>query len=129
MGTKTNLLAAKIVGHEVEVARGMVNVGTDKHIWQSKFCGKLGYNHRPFDIFADTPQGAVDSKEVVIALGVKHGIFFNAALTPDCTELSSLWEANTLGPMGSEDEFLGVFKTYPEAMAAAVESVRSEYEY
>ena len=107
--TQSNINAAKLAGHRAHIQsyKGLSQVTIT--ILAN---GSFQQYERPFDIFANTPKGAYDREQVVIALGEKHGVticsapmkrwaFFIKDATNDC-----------------------VFDTYLDALEAALESIK-----
>lgn len=113
MNTKTNTLAAKIAGHKhIKVINGNVSYLMPPQGKHLIFCECIdGLYYMPFNIFTS----AADREAVVIALGEKHGIHF--------VKYSIGWMADN-----GEYNVIDECPTYPEAIAAACESLRAEYE-
>lgn len=120
MNTKTNILAAKIVGHAI-IMRGDT-VRALKRSYLNLRKDKLVLN-TTFDIF-DIFDSDSDLIAVVNALDEKHRISFQMVLV----DVADMWAATKATGIHETHEEIMVTRTYEEAVVAAVESLRGEYD-
>ena len=120
---KVNKAAAEMLGHSPYKAQKILpsQMLTAKRIWIDTGESEHWIESTSFDIFPSTPQAACDREQVVIALGEKHGISIYY-LNDNCEPIIPMgW--SWIDRVTEDGNFEEGFKTYQEAIAAAVLSV------